>query len=163
MRKTLSIILIGALTIVLTGCLTTDTKEYTWEFNNDGSGQGKIVFENIFSSGNTDEDYSLEDFNSLINDYIEGTTLEDTDGGMRDVEKRLYIDDGKLCGEITFKFDNYQDVGFYRYENDGPYMYLVNLGEEFFVNCNGEWAGEDFPVIFWPEATKEFILTTSLG
>jgi len=82
---------------------------------------------------------------------------------MKKIQKRLYIEDGKLCGVIAFEFDKYSDVGFYRYKGKGPFMFFFNAGDETFIDSNGELAGENFPVVFWPEGTKEFKVTTSMG
>ena len=162
MKKVLAFCSIAALVITMIGCLSAERKEYTWNIEPDGSGSGKIVWRNLFSSGNEDEDGSADDFVSLVNDYYEGTYVEDDYPGWRNVEKRLFMEKGQLCGEITFEFKRLSDIGFYQYNGEGPFMFLTST-DETFIDSNGDFAGEDFPVMFWPEKTSEFKLVTSLG
>lgn len=145
------------------GCLTAQYKEYTWNIKPDGSGTGKIVWRNIFSSGNTNSDESAKDFVSLIDDYLEGSSLEGENPGFNKVKKRLFIEQGELCGEITFEFDELSDIGFYRYQNKGPLMFLLKNYDEKFEECSGDWGGDDFRVAFFDISKKKFTLKTSLS
>jgi len=154
------IVMVGVLTV---GCLTFESKEYSWKINADGSGNGKIVWRNFYSNGNEEEDASGEDFVSLINDYLEGQSLDDEKDAFKNVKKRLFVEGGVICGEMTFEFGNYTDAGFYRYKNDGPYMFMLAMSDESYFKSNGDWGGDDFQVIFWPGNTKEITLVTSLG
>ncbi len=163
MKKTVAWLLIGALGILIFGCLSFESKEYNWTINKDGSGSGKIVWRNIYSSGNEEENMADEDFISLINDYLEGENLEDESPAFKKVEKRLFIEDGVLCGEMTFEFGNYEDAGFYRYKGEGPYMYMLAITDESFYKSNGDWGGEDFQIIFWPDNVSNLKLVTTYG
>ena len=115
MRKVSLAIAVMLIAIFFVGCLAVDRKEYTWKIDADGSGTAKIVYKNIFSSGNTEEDMSADDFTSLIDDYIEGTAIDDELPDVKNLKKRLYVEDGLLCGEVTFEFEKLSDIGFYRY------------------------------------------------
>ncbi|RKZ29480.1 hypothetical protein DRQ36_08465 [bacterium] len=162
MKRFVASALVVVLAVVLVGCLAFETKEYYWKLNRDGSGEGKIVWRNIFSTGNSDEeDYTADDFASLINDYYEGETLEDENPGFRKVKKRLFVENGVICGEITFEFDEISDIGFYRYKGEGPLMFYLGGFDETFESSNGDWGGDDFPIVFWSEGTKKCELVTS--
>ncbi len=163
MRKVSLAIAVMLIAIFFVGCLAVDRKEYTWKIDADGSGTAKIVYKNIFSSGNTEEDMSADDFTSLIDDYIEGTAIDDELPDVKNLKKRLYVEDGLLCGEVTFEFEKLSDIGFYRYKGKGPFMRIVDVVDETYIGTNGDWGGEGFPVVFWPDGTTEFELTTSLG
>ncbi len=164
MKKVVVWTTIIVLALVMFGCLSAERKEYTWNIKSDGSGNGKIVWRGLFSTGNTeDQDATADDFVSLINDYLDGTTLEDENPGYTNIKKRLFVERGKLCGEMTFEFNSLSDIGFYQYHGEGPVMFLLNAADETFIETNGDWAGEEFPVIFWPDDKKEYTLVTTLG
>lgn len=163
MNKIVVWLLIAGLAILSFGCLSFESKEYYWSIEEDGSGSGKIVWRNIYSSGNEEESMADEDFVSLINDYLEGESLEDENAAFKNVKKRLFVEDGVLCGEMTFDFGKYDDAGFYRYKGEGPYMYMLAITDETFYKSNGDWGGEDFQVVFWPDNVTEFTLVTTYG
>jgi len=163
MKKFFAYVSILVIVFFVAGCLTAEYKEYTWNIKSDGSGTGKIVWRNIFSSGNTEKDESAKDFVSLIDDYLEGTDAERDYPGFANVKKRLFIEDGELCGEMTFEFDELSDIGFYRYQDKGPLMFLLKGMDETFVECSGEWGGEEFTVAFFDMGKKKHTLKTSLS
>ncbi len=163
MKRILSLLVAMSIALFFAGCLSVEEKEYSWTINDNGRGTAKIIHKNIYSSGNIEEDLSAEDFVSLIDDYLEGGMIDDDYPGAKNMKKRLYIEDEKLCGEVTFEFDELSDIGFYRHKGEGPFMFIVETDEEIFIESDGDWAGESFPVVFWPDKTEEFNLTTSVG
>jgi len=163
MKKFVVWLLIAGMGLLTFGCLSFESKEYSWNINKDGSGSGKIVWRNIFSSGNEEDDMSDEDFVSLINDYLQGSSLDDERPGFKKVNKRLFIEDGVLCAEMTFEFGRFEEAGFFRYKGEGPYMYNFSTSDETFYKSNGDWGGDNFQVLFWPEKTSEMTLVTTYG
>ena len=83
---------------------------------------GRIIFTNTVSEpDDSTKDNSKDDFNSaLITEYYQGRKIEGGNKGMKNVKKRLYIDDDVLMGEVTFDFDDITKLGFYRYKGEGP-------------------------------------------
>jgi len=152
-----SLIVLSAL---LTGCLTAEHKEMRLRLNEDGkSGSGVILFTNISSEPGDTADVSKEDFNTLITEYYQGRRIETEHKGMKNVKKRLYKIEGKLMGEITFDFDDVSDLGIYRYQDQGPYMYYT-IADGFFTSgqyeaSNGSYGGEKMPIIFWEPNQRE--------
>ncbi len=163
MKKTFAWMLIVAVGLMAFGCLTFESKEYYWEIDSDGSGSGRIVWRNLFSNGNEDEDGSAEDFVSLIDDYLEGESLGDENDAFKNVKKRLFVEDGVLCGEMTFEFGRLTDASFYRHKGEGPYMFMLATSDEIYYKSNGDWGGDDFQIIFWESGTKKLELVTTLG
>jgi hypothetical protein len=163
-----SIILAFALCVTLSGCLTAGHKEMRIKLNADGkSGSGTILFTDITSEPGDTTDVSRDDFNSLISDYYQGKKIEKDNPGMKNIHKRLFKSDGALNGEVTFDFDDITDLGFYRYNGSGPYMYYT-VGEGFFTSgeyeaSNGSYAGEKMPVIFWDPTQRELYFKMSLS
>ena len=67
--------------------------------NSDGkSGTGKITFTNIVSEpDDSSKDNSKDDFNNaLITEYYQGRKFEESNKGLQNVKKRLYLDEDVL-------------------------------------------------------------------
>ena len=153
------------------GCLTADHKEVRLALNPDGkSGTGRITFTNIVSEpDDSSKDNSKEDFNhALITEYYQGQKFEEANKGLKNIRKRLYLEDDKLMGEITFEFDDITKLGFFRYKGEGPYMYYT-ISDGYFTSgqfeaSNGTY-GDDkiMPVIFWDATAKDFYFKVSLS
>ncbi|MCB0806584.1 MAG: hypothetical protein KDC05_12360 [Bacteroidales bacterium] len=162
-KKSLPILFIGLLGL-LSGCLTVEKKQYTFELKDNNSGTLTIKFINIMSMKDDTLDVSEGDFDELIGTYIEGDELEKDYEKALVRSKRLFIEDGILCGEVIIDFENLADVGLYQYDNKGPYMFNVGnfLDSESFYQSNGEFGGEIMPVVFWDKSEKTLELTTHI-
>lgn len=156
--------------VAMTGCLTAEKKMYTIKLRPDGSGTGTIIFYNILSSEEDSSDVSVRDYTELVNQYLKGKKFEDTHPAYTNVKKRLYEKDGKLIGEITFDFASPDLVGLFRYKDKGTWVYYMgyntgggDVSVEKYEESSGELAGDNVPIIFWPEGTTDFDIKTSLG
>jgi hypothetical protein len=154
--------------VALSGCLTVESKEYLFLVRPDGSGQGRIIFENISSAqeNETEQDQATKDYTTLLTDYVKGKRFEGDNPALYNVKKRLYEQDGKLFAEVTFDFSSYEDVGLFRLEGTGPWMYhtgvTTGMATEQYDTSNGTFGGAKMPVIFWKEGTAEFRIRTRL-
>lgn len=152
-------LLLGVMLLAMTllgGCLLADRKTYRFTLNPDGSGSGSITFYNLMSVEEESEDVSVKDFTDLKERYLQGTEFEAQRPGLTNVKKRLFEKNGTLCGEFTFDFTSYEDVGLYRFEGKGPFMYFTRPGDfnpEIYKSSNGTYGGESMPLVFWPEGT----------
>lgn len=149
---TLSSVLFG-------GCLIASKKVLFLEVNPDGSGKGRVIYTEISSLKEDDYDRTLEDYTSLTTDWLHGTEFSDRYRGTMNIERRLFELGGALHGEASFTFDHYNDVGLYRHEETGPWMYYAlrhTSNVEGFDSTNGIYGGDLMPVIFWPEETRTF-------
>lgn len=163
MFKKFSLILFTFFALIfLSGCLTVEKKEYTFVLNDNHSGTLTIKFINILSLKDDGNDVSKTDFEDLINNYIDGHEIDDDYSTAIIRSKRLFEEDGVLCGEVIIDFDNLADVGLYQYDNKSPYMFNVGsfLDSENYLKSNGEFGGDIMPVVFWPKSLKSFNLTT---
>ncbi|MEP7220196.1 MAG: hypothetical protein ABI876_14830 [Bacteroidota bacterium] len=155
-------ILIAACSLALSGCLTAEYKESIYRVRPDGSGSGVITYYNVTSSLEEGKDNSVHDYNDLVSKYIKGTKFEDNYPLLLNLKKRLVEREGKLVGEITFDFAHYEDVGLYRYQDKGPWMYFIGstseIAVERFDSSNGAGPTSQMPVVFWPDTTMEFRL-----
>jgi hypothetical protein len=162
------LLLLAFSSLLLGGCLMVESKDYTFLVKPDGSGSGRIVFENFTSMQDTQEaeDQTTKDYTELINKFLKGNSLEMQNPAYTNLKKRLFEQDGKLHGEITFDFASYEDVGLFRLDDKGMWMYhagQMNGGTmERLDSANGRFGGQRMPVVFWPEGTSEFRLYTTL-
>lgn len=151
--------------LFLSGCLTCEKKEYTFEFTGKDSGRLTIKFINVMSTMDDSVDISEEDFNSLITDYYQGTELENGFPEATLVSKRLFEENGVLCGEIIFDFAGMAAGHLYQHKDKGPIMYCLScysIDSEYYNESNGEYGGEVMPVVFWDQGLKTLTLTTDV-
>ena len=169
MRKHIAPIFIILLAIWSVGCLTAEHKELRLSLKPDGkSGTGILFFSRIHSEMASDtSNNTKEDFNSLITEYYQGKKIDESLKGTHNIKKRLYLDGNDLMGEVTFEFDDITDLGFYRYNNSGPFMYYTLADGVFtsgqFEASNGSYGGEKMPLIFWDASSRDFYVKISLS
>lgn len=159
-----ALLTIFCIVFIFSGCLTVEFKEYTIRMKNDRSGEATIRFVNILSEADDTTDISADDFQQLIEFYIEGNQLEKDNPGYHNAKKRLYEQDGVLVGEITFTFDSLSVLRIFKLDKDSPYMYFVGhpLSSEQFVESNGTYGRDWMPVVFWPRDSNELTLKTKV-
>lgn len=155
---------VGVLAIVLTGCLTVESKEYRIRINPDLSGEATIRFVNILSESEDTLDITADDFQQLSQFYLEGTQLEKENPGFKNVRKRLYEQNGVLMGEVSFSFDSISAVRIFRFDRSSPFMYFVGspLSAEQLVETNGIRGPDWMPVVFWNHEDTEFYVKTKV-
>jgi hypothetical protein len=164
MKKTLFVLPVLALVLLfISGCLTCEKKEYTIKMTGKNSGTLTIKYINIMSSMDDSLDVSDEDFMTLINDYYTGSSVEEEYPGTTLVDKKLFEENGVLCGEITLAFSDLSQVKLYQHGEKGPFMYPLNCGSldsETFEGGNGEYGGDVMPVVFWDAGMKSLEMNT---
>lgn len=141
------------------GCLIAAKKVIAFEVSEDGSGTGKIIYTDLSSLQEDEHDRSLEDYSTMIEEWLNGSNLETIWPGAQNIEKRIFELGGALHGEMTFSFEHYNEVGLYRHDDTGPWMYHAGRhtsNVEGFDTSNGRYGGEMMPVIFWPDTTVTF-------
>ena len=150
--------------INLTGCLSTEYKEYIFKINPDDSGEGEIFFYNLVSVEDDEKDDSFKDFGELVSDYIEGTNFENDNPNYQVTNKELFEKDSILVGRVEFAFTNINDIGFFKSEDCecSPLMYYMGNFGETYSESNGNYLGEekDFPVIIWQSDVNEIYIKT---
>ncbi len=148
-----------AASFLLAGCLTAERKVITLQVNPDGTGSGTIVFYNLKSMQEDESDRALTDYSRLIDTWLHGNEFERANPALYNVQKRLFANKEQLNGEISFDFYHYGDIGLYRHNDVGPWMYYAYLNTseiEQFDTTNGQFGGDYMPIIFWPEKTTTF-------
>ena len=98
----------------------------------------------------------------MIGSYIEGNEIELEYENAQVRGKRLFEENGQLCGEVIIDFNDLSSVGLFQYDNKSPYMFNVGsfLDSETYLSSNGDFGGDVMPVVFWPRSTEVLSLTT---
>src|ERR1700741_4241949 len=150
-----------ACVFILSSCLYVEKKQYTFELTGESSGKLTIKYINIFSKLDADTlDISAKDYDELVNDYLEGTKLEKDYPGARNFKKRIFEENGVLCGEVTMEFENLDVVKLFKYDKASPIMYYYKTsGDEKYLESNGKITNS-MPVVFWDKGMKKLVLTT---
>jgi hypothetical protein len=158
------LIVFSIVLINLTGCLSIEYKEYIFNINPDGSGEGEIIFYNLVSVEDDEKDDSFKDFDELVSDYIEGTKFENDNPNYQVTNKELFEEDSMLVGRVEFAFTNFRNIGFFKSEDCdcSPLMYYMGDFGESYSKSNGNYLGEekDFPVIIWQSDADEIYIKT---
>ena len=168
LKVAVKILLLAALCFILSSCLNTEFKQYFFKINADGSGTGTIQFINIVSEEDEEQNVSITDFDTLINNYINGTTFEEANPNFNVISKELFEENGVLNGQVEFTFKDFQDIGFYHYQHSehAPIMFYLGALSEIFLETDGEYIGGDeeseIPMIVWAPGTTEFTFKTAV-
>ena len=152
--------------ISLAGCLTCERKEYTFQLTGENSGKLTIKYVNIFSSLIDSTGELSADYDEMVNLWLKGEKLEKDFPQATNFKKRLFAEDGVLCGEVVMEFDDLSKVNLYRFQNKGPFMFSlsgVNDDGETFSQTNGEFGGEKMPVVFWNEDARQLSFGTKIA
>ncbi|MDD5509033.1 MAG: hypothetical protein PHD25_12045 [Bacteroidales bacterium] len=166
MKKISLLSLIAVLVLfALNGCLTVETKEYTFELTGPNSGKLTIRYINILSTMDDSVDVSADDFEELLSNYLYGESFETDYPDAVNFEKQLYEENGVLCGRITMEFTDLSAVKLFRYKSSGPYMLNIGsfLDTETFIEANGDFGGDTMPVVFWSEDARVLTLKTGVA
>jgi len=158
-------LLVGTVILIfLTGCLTSEYKEYRFKVNRDGSGTGEIKYINILSEKDEGEDVSYNDFGELIDDYLNGDIFENDNPYFNVIHKELYEENNQLMGLVKFNFSSLDSSYFHIFKecDCAPIMYYLGSLSETLEDTNGEYLGtnRDFPVILWDKNTSELYFKT---
>jgi hypothetical protein len=149
----------------ISGCLTCEKKEYTFQFTGKESGLLTIKYINLMSTMDDTIDISEEDFSSLMTDYYEGTEVENEFPEAIVKSKRLFEENGVLCGEIVMEFTGLAMGHLYQHNGKGPLMYCLScfsIDSEYYSESNGEYGGDIMPVVFWDPGLKNLTLSTDV-
>jgi len=164
MKRTLISFFLTGVILFASGCLTVEKKEYSFRINKDNSGTLTIKFVNIMSSMDEEQDVSETDYTELIDNYMNGSEMEDTYPNAVLESKRLFEENNQLCGEVVFSFSDYREAKLFMYSKNAPLMYSLCgfLDSEAYFTSNGEFGGEDMPVVFWDNDLSELKLVTKI-
>lgn len=179
MKKSISFVtLIAAVAILFSGCLTCEKKEFTYQLNKDGSVNLTIKYYNLMSSfsGSSEEseeeadedaetlESTLEaDFEDLMSNYVNGSSPESEYTNPVVEAKRLFEENGTLCGEIRMKFATASDAKLFV---DAKRKIILkdfcSSYTETLASTNGSYDGSS-PFVIWDTKAKTLTYTTSVS
>lgn len=165
-KKLIRFILLIIVPVSLASCLTCERKEYVFQLTGENTGRLTIKYVNIFSSLIDSTGEIFADYDEMTDMWLKGEKLERDFPNAKKIKKRLFEENGTLCGEITMEFDDLSAVNIYRYQNQGPYIFsmsAVNDDNETFAQSNGDYGGDKMPIIFWPEDTRTLRFSTKIA
>lgn len=160
-RKLLFIVISS---LVLTSCLTVERKEYVFEIREDMSGTLTVRYINIMSVMDGNTDISEDDYKDLIRKFIEGQYLENEYKGAVVSGKRLFEENGVLCGEVKIEFVDLASVGLFRLSENCSFMMCIEpcLDKETYASSNGIHGGSVMPAVFWDPDYRILTLSTTV-
>lgn len=148
----------------MVSCLTVEKKQYTYEFTGKDSGKLTIKYINIMSNEDSAGYTRVEDFDDLLNSYINGSKIEEAYPAATNISKRLFQENGVLCAEVIMEFSNLSAARLYQFDKNSPYMFYANsVDGESYVESNGTYGGENLPVVMFPSKLKKLVVTTSVS
>ncbi len=154
------------LILIVSSCLTCEKKEYVFQLTGPNSGKLTIRYINIFANSIDSTGELKVDYDELMGMWLNGEKIERDFPKVTDVKKRLFEQDGQLCGEVSMEFKDLSAVRLYRYHHNGPFMFSLNAvpddGENF-LQSNGDYGGEHMPVIFWPDDSRTLRFSTYIA
>lgn len=164
-KPVFSLLLLVAFVVGFSSCLTVEKKEYTYELKSDNSGKLTIKYINIYSIMDDGQDVSTADFNELIDKYINGDQLIQDFPAASNINKRLFEENGQLCGEVTLEFNDLNSARLYQYDQNSPVMMNISTAfdSETYLSSNGDYGNDHMPVVFWPKNAKKLSVTTSVS
>jgi len=173
-NKGIIIVLFMSIAVMFTSCLTVEKKEYTFEFTGKNSGTLTIKYYNIMSTtdyfseeeGEETGNQAEADFEELIFTYINGDKIENDYPLATNFRKRLFEENGVLCGEVKMDFQNIDAARLYQYNKKSPIMFSISstFDGETYVSSNGTLGNEEYMnVVFWKPKTKKMNVTTLIS
>ncbi len=164
MRRFLLLCAIGVFGLILSSCLTVEKKQYTFEFTGKNSGKLTIKYINIMSIVDSAGVTEVEDFDDLLNSYLNGDKIATSYPEATNITKRLFEENGVLCGEVIMDFADLAAARLYQLDKKSPYMfYASSVDGETYIESNGTYGGDIMPVVIFPGKLKTLTVTTSVS
>lgn len=113
-----------AIAPLTSGCLEIGRMTYRFDL---ATGRGMLVLEDI---GTDDASKALDDFATLVNEYVLGDRVQDEHPGWRVGDRRLFENEGRLDGVVTFGFDDPADAMLYQHDKKSARLWCADRSEE---------------------------------
>lgn len=137
MKKNILLLPVFGLTILLQGCLVFNTVSYVININESGKGIVNVYVQNIKSSVDSLAEFETDKKNLfdylLKSDEFANSMKEE---GKNITSRKLVKNDGNLDANITYTFDNINNVENIRKDKD--FYYLTLDKQDSVVSTNGQ-------------------------
>jgi hypothetical protein len=157
-RRILTLSLIGLFALFVSSCLTCEKKEYTWQINSDNSGRLTIKYINIMAQidysdeESTPEEQIATDYADLMSRFIDGTEAEQEFPQAKLIGKKLYEENGQLCGSVVLEFSDISQAKLYKYQDKSP---LIYYSSDTIRVSNGTIGPKFCPFVLWDGSEKK--------
>jgi hypothetical protein len=157
-RRFFALSFVAIIALLAVSCLKCEKKTYTWNFTGPNSGTLTVKYINITSEidyedeENSTDDQILTDYNDMITRFVDGTEAEQDFPDAEFIGKRLFEENGTLCGEAVYEFTDISQVKLYKHSKSAPIMYYTTDSVYY---TNGVKGPSYMPVVFWEQAGKE--------
>lgn len=111
LRRTLPLLMSP---MMLQGCLKVAEMEVRVRPRPNGTVSGEVIYRGLYSSLEEDSVTVAEDYQTLVDDYLEGDALEADLPDWKLLKRELFEEQGKLCGRLVFEAASAEAVGLYR-------------------------------------------------
>jgi hypothetical protein len=163
-KRKILLLAIAALTLIFTSCLTVEKKIYTFEFTGKESGKLTIKYYNIMSIVDSAGVTEVEDFDDLVNNYLNGDKISSSYPDAQNISKRLFEENGVLCGEVTMDFPTLAAARLFKMDSKSPFtFYCSSTDGETYLESNGTYGGDICPVAMFSPKMKKLMVTTSIS
>ncbi|MEI6123454.1 MAG: hypothetical protein WCQ95_07470 [Bacteroidota bacterium] len=164
MKRVLLFVAIAVFAFFLSSCLTVEKKQYTFEITGKGAGKLTVKYINIMSNVDSAGYTEIKDFEELLSDYVNGSKIEDAYPEATNIKKRLFEENGVLCGEVTMDFPSLVASRLYQFDSKSPIMfYASSVDGESYVESNGVYGGDKMPIVMFSGKLKKLTVTTSVS
>jgi len=135
--KLKSFFILGFAALSFSGCLVYQKVSYEIAVDGKKSGEAKVTFYDLKSDALGNKEFN-EDKETLFNKLFKSDEfiLAQKEEGKDITDRRLYIEDKKLNGEVTFKFSDVGVVEGRLQFQDGYYFLTVDEGDSI-ISTNG--------------------------
>ena len=135
--KLKSLFILGFLTLSFSGCLVYQKVSYEIAVDGKKSGEAKVTFYDLKSDALGNKEFN-DDKETLFNKLFKSDEfiLAQKEEGKDITDRRLYIEDKKLNGEVTFKFSDVGVVEGRLQFQDGYYFLTIDEGDSI-ISTNG--------------------------
>jgi hypothetical protein len=154
-----SLLIIISASLIFNGCILFHQISYDVKLDTPTSGTAVITADDIRTDAKSKADLEKDKkylFQHMLisKEFIQ----EQKESGKYIIDRNLYIDNGKLMGQGSYKFDDIGSVEGIKYE--GGYHYL-NLGiEDSVISTNGEIiTSKDYKRVVWDSTFQELKFT----
>lgn len=106
------------------GCLEIGRMTFRFDL---AAGRGTLVLEDI---GTDDADDARDDFATLVNEYVLGERVQEEHPGWRVGERRLFENEERLDGVVTFGFDRPADAMLYQHDKKSAWLWCADRSDE---------------------------------
>ncbi len=139
-------------------------EDYEYDEDYDFEDEDEYAVED--NNENEEPNEAEADFEELVFKYLLGDKIEEEYPMATNFNKRLFEEDGVLCGVVTMEFNSLEAVKLFKHSKKTPIMFSISsaIDSEYYEDSNGDFGNADYMnVVFWKSNKKKLQLTTTVS